>query len=185
MTSTLPEDTPIEVLVDTAKLRWRIERDYEELKGELGLAHFEGRSWRGRGAVHRSLWLPDPRASGDSPLRLPAPRNVSLIPASQTPGRPRSGPSGIPKAQWRPSDDTSQSSWPEPSCAARAAKPRQLDHPGHHVPTGDRRDEVELSRLRSLGQRAGAGAHAAINDLSHPSVGRAANLFTAGHRFPN
>ena len=38
---------PIEVLVDTAKLRWRIERDYEELKSELGLAHFEGRSWRG------------------------------------------------------------------------------------------------------------------------------------------
>ena len=45
--STLPEDTPIEVLVDTAKLRWRIERDYEELKSELGLAHFEGRGWRG------------------------------------------------------------------------------------------------------------------------------------------
>ena len=44
--STLPEDTPIDVLVDTAKLRWRIERDYEELKSELGLAHFEGRSWR-------------------------------------------------------------------------------------------------------------------------------------------
>jgi SRSO17 transposase len=45
--STLPEDTPIEVLVDKAQLRWRIERDYQELKGELGLAHFEGRSWRG------------------------------------------------------------------------------------------------------------------------------------------
>ena len=45
--STLPQDTPLEVLVDTAKLRWRIERDYEELKSELGLAHFEGRGWRG------------------------------------------------------------------------------------------------------------------------------------------
>ena len=45
--STLPEDIPFDVLVDTAKLRWRIERDYEELKSELGLAHFEGRSWRG------------------------------------------------------------------------------------------------------------------------------------------
>lgn len=45
--STLPEDVSIEVLVDTAKMRWRIERDYEELKSELGLAHFEGRSWRG------------------------------------------------------------------------------------------------------------------------------------------
>jgi SRSO17 transposase len=45
--STLPEDTTLEVLVDTTKLRWRIERDYEELKSELGLAHFEGRGWRG------------------------------------------------------------------------------------------------------------------------------------------
>jgi SRSO17 transposase len=34
-------------LVATAKLRWRIERDYEELKQELGLGHFEGRNWRG------------------------------------------------------------------------------------------------------------------------------------------
>ena len=45
--STLPEDASLDVLVDTAKLRWRIERNYEELKSELGLAHFEGRSWRG------------------------------------------------------------------------------------------------------------------------------------------
>ena len=45
--STLPEDASIDALVDTAKLRWRIERDYEELKSELGLAHFEGRGWRG------------------------------------------------------------------------------------------------------------------------------------------
>src|SRR5271157_2488634 len=45
--STLPEDMPLAVLVDVIKLRWRIERDYEELKSELGLAHFEGRGWRG------------------------------------------------------------------------------------------------------------------------------------------
>jgi SRSO17 transposase len=45
--STLPEDTPLETLVDYAKLRWRIERDYEELKSELGLGHYEGRGWRG------------------------------------------------------------------------------------------------------------------------------------------
>ena len=45
--STLPEDTTLAVLVDVIKLRWRIERDYEELKSELGLAHFEGRGWRG------------------------------------------------------------------------------------------------------------------------------------------
>jgi SRSO17 transposase len=45
--STLPEDAPLATLVDIAKLRWRIERDYEELKSELGLGHFEGRGWRG------------------------------------------------------------------------------------------------------------------------------------------
>ena len=45
--STLPEDTLLSALVDYAKLRWRIERDYEELKSELGLAHYEGRGWRG------------------------------------------------------------------------------------------------------------------------------------------
>jgi SRSO17 transposase len=45
--STLPPDTPLDRLVDTAKLRWRIERDYQELKQELGLGHYEGRGWRG------------------------------------------------------------------------------------------------------------------------------------------
>lgn len=45
--STVAEDTPLAALVDITKLRWRIERDYEELKSELGLAHFEGRGWRG------------------------------------------------------------------------------------------------------------------------------------------
>lgn len=45
--STLPADTPVKELVRIAKLRWRIERDYRELKQELGLGHFEGRSWRG------------------------------------------------------------------------------------------------------------------------------------------
>jgi SRSO17 transposase len=45
--STLPETAPIEELVATAKLRWRIERDYQELKQELGLDHYEGRGWRG------------------------------------------------------------------------------------------------------------------------------------------
>jgi SRSO17 transposase len=45
--STLPENTTLKRLVYFAKLRWRIERDYQELKQELGLGHFEGRRWRG------------------------------------------------------------------------------------------------------------------------------------------
>ena len=36
-----------DTLVDLTKLRWRIERDYQELKQEVGLGHFEGRGWRG------------------------------------------------------------------------------------------------------------------------------------------
>jgi SRSO17 transposase len=45
--STLPGTMAIGELVATAKLRWRIERDFEELKQEIGLGHFEGRGWRG------------------------------------------------------------------------------------------------------------------------------------------
>ena len=52
--STLPEDTPLEELVRLAKIRWRIEHDYRELKHGLGLDHFEGRSYLG---WHRHVTL--------------------------------------------------------------------------------------------------------------------------------
>jgi SRSO17 transposase len=45
--STLPSNISFQRLVDFAKLRWRIERDYQELKQEVGLGDFEGRGWRG------------------------------------------------------------------------------------------------------------------------------------------
>jgi SRSO17 transposase len=45
--STLAETIAFNRLVDLTKLRWRIERDYQELKQEVGLGHFEGRGWRG------------------------------------------------------------------------------------------------------------------------------------------
>jgi SRSO17 transposase len=45
--STLPVRTSLKSLVKIAKHRWIIERDYEELKQELGLGHYEGRGWRG------------------------------------------------------------------------------------------------------------------------------------------
>ena len=45
--STLPEGISFQRLVDVAKLRWRIERDCQELRQEVGLGHYEGRGWRG------------------------------------------------------------------------------------------------------------------------------------------
>jgi SRSO17 transposase len=45
--ATLSDDIAFEHLVDLTKLRWRIERDYLELKQEVGLGHYEGRGWRG------------------------------------------------------------------------------------------------------------------------------------------
>lgn len=45
--STVPHTVTLEELVRLVKIRWRIERDFEELKDELGLDHYEGRSWKG------------------------------------------------------------------------------------------------------------------------------------------
>ena len=52
--SDLPADIPLPDLVRLAKIRWRIEHDYRELKTGLGLDHFEGRTWTG---WHRHLTL--------------------------------------------------------------------------------------------------------------------------------
>ncbi len=45
--STVPEKIAFAQFVELVKLRWRIERDYQDLKQEVGLGHFEGRGWRG------------------------------------------------------------------------------------------------------------------------------------------
>jgi SRSO17 transposase len=73
----LPSTASLRSLVRLAKLRWRIERDYQEMKQELGLDHYEGRTWRGfhhhaalcavaHGflALKRALFPPGPGSSG-------------------------------------------------------------------------------------------------------------------------
>jgi SRSO17 transposase len=81
--STLPAETNLGDLVRLAKQRWISERDYQELKQELGLGHFEGRGWRGFHhhatlcitaygflLAERSRFSPSARA-GKLPLRAP------------------------------------------------------------------------------------------------------------------
>ena len=105
--STLPADTPLPTLVRIVKLRWRIERDYEELKDELGLDHYEGRGWRGFHhhatlciaaygflAVERGLFSP----SGVSLLGLPF--QVAPLPEGFRPrGAPDPGAAPRPRVR--------------------------------------------------------------------------------------
>ncbi len=69
--STLPEDTPVRELVRLAKIRWRIEHDYRELKTGLGLTHFEGRSFTG---WHRHVTLTSAAHLFLTELRLTSPK---------------------------------------------------------------------------------------------------------------
>jgi SRSO17 transposase len=86
--STLPADISLKQLVRLTKLRWRVERDYQEMKGEVGLDHFEGRTWRGfhhhatlcsvaHGflALRRALFPPEESAldAADGATRVAAP----------------------------------------------------------------------------------------------------------------
>jgi SRSO17 transposase len=72
--SNLPPDTPLEVLAGLIKARWVCEQAHQQLKGELGLGHFEGRSWRG--LHHHALlcqlafaFLQHLRLGGEKPRR--------------------------------------------------------------------------------------------------------------------
>ena len=93
--STLPEAIPFDRLIDLAKLRWRIERDYQELKQELGLGDYEGRGWRGfhhHGTLCIAAYGFLIAERGAFPPSGPAP--AALLSGSGLPGdyRPRGAP---------------------------------------------------------------------------------------------
>ncbi len=82
--STLPETTPVAELARLAKLRWRIERDYQELKDELGLDHFEGRGWRGF-HHHGALCIAAYAFLAAERARLSPPAPLSFLRAARLP----------------------------------------------------------------------------------------------------
>ena len=111
--SNLPETTSLKRLVTLVKLRWRVERDYQELKGEIGLDHFEGRSWRGfhhhatlcavaHGflALRRALFPPeqsevDTSRGAPTPAASPAAANRVVSAMRPTRGQSVAAPSAI------------------------------------------------------------------------------------------
>jgi SRSO17 transposase len=113
--SDLPANTSMKRLVQLAKLRWRVERDYQEMKGELGLDHFEGRTWRGFHhhaalcaaahaflALRRALFPPEQNAL-DALSRSEAPPRGPAAPASLLPDV-CSSDNGRPAAAWSLAD---------------------------------------------------------------------------------
>lgn len=88
--SSVPESVTLEELVRLVKLRWRIERDFQELKDELGLDHFEGRSWRGF-HHHGALCIAAYCFLAAERARLSPPEPVAFLRAARVPKgfRPR------------------------------------------------------------------------------------------------
>ncbi len=91
--ATVPANIGFDRLVGLAKLRWRIERDYQDLKQELGLGHFEGRGWRGF-HHHATLCIAAYAFLVAEQARLPPSEPPRLITAPSVPAGPprRSAP---------------------------------------------------------------------------------------------
>jgi len=128
--ATVPADIGFDRLVGLAKLRWRIERDYQDLKQELGLGHFEGRGWRGF-HHHATLCIAAYAFLVAERARLPPSEPAKLLETSPLPG-------GSPRRS--------------PAHKTRAAH-RELDC--YHAPLPDRRPR---STARAMSMLHGANA---------------------------
>jgi SRSO17 transposase len=91
--STLPAEVSLPDLVRLAKLRWRVERDFQELKDELGLDHYEGRGWRGF-HHHGALCIAAYDFLAAERARLSPPAPVAFLRPARLPKgfRPRGSP---------------------------------------------------------------------------------------------
>jgi SRSO17 transposase len=89
----LPAGTRISKIVNLAQMRWRVERDYEELKGELGLDHYEGRGWLGF-HHHGALCIAAYAFLTAERARLSPPHPLSFLRPAPIPAgfRPRGSP---------------------------------------------------------------------------------------------
>jgi SRSO17 transposase len=76
--STERDDLTLEERVNSAKLRWRVERDYLELKDEIGLDHYEGRRWPGF-HHHVALCIAAYAFLVAERARLPPPRLATVL----------------------------------------------------------------------------------------------------------
>ena len=91
--STIPEHASLENLVRLAEIRWRIDRDYQEMKSELGLDHYEGRSWLGF-HHHGVLCIAAYAFLAAERARLSPPEPLAFLKAARLPKdfRPRGAP---------------------------------------------------------------------------------------------
>lgn len=93
--STLPANLSLKELVRITKQRWRVERDYQDLKGEVGLDHFEGRTWRG---FHRHATL---CAVAHGFLALRRALSPPIQDEVDAAGSPASAPADPARAHWQ------------------------------------------------------------------------------------
>ena len=120
---TLPDDLSLEHMVDQTKLRWRIERDYLELKQEVGLGHYEGRGWRGF-HHHASLCI--------AAYGFLISEKESIPPSG--PARPRRGPRSAIPAGYRPRGSPAAFATPYPELN-RHVTDTPLTNPGSGIAT--------------------------------------------------